>query len=183
MREELAKFFRLLKSMQSEKIRRSVVCGIIAGVVVGIIALVILLQEQRQRHALAAWQVYTSQAVADAKAAHKPVMIDFYADWCEACKAMNYYIFRSKRFQTAASDFVLLRANMTNEYDPSTQRLSREFQIEGFPIVVFLDKNGQERTDLRVEGAYSDWEAFLDSFLTAMELVRTGAPIPEPPKQ
>jgi thiol:disulfide interchange protein DsbD len=89
--------------------------------------------------------------VAAASAAGKPVMLDFYADWCASCKEMERYTFTDSSVQAALSNAVLLRADVTRN-DAADQALLKHFGIFGPPTIAFYDPTGQEQQRFRVVG-------------------------------
>jgi thiol:disulfide interchange protein DsbD len=60
-----------------------------------------------------AFQPYSESAVSAALSAGRPVMIDFYADWCLPCKELDHKTFRDARVIEAAKGWVLLKADLT----------------------------------------------------------------------
>ncbi|MDH5423477.1 MAG: protein-disulfide reductase DsbD [Gammaproteobacteria bacterium] len=90
-------------------------------------------------------------ALADAKAQGKPVMLDFYADWCVSCKEMESLTFSDAAVQKQLSGFILLQADVTPN-DELDQQLYDHFKIIGPPAIIFYDTNSQERRNLRVVG-------------------------------
>jgi len=107
-----------------------------------------------------AWRPYNSQAVAQAKADSEFVLIDFSADWCIPCKELEHNTFSQKNVVEATKNFINLKADLTKSSSESTLALREEYEIRGVPTVVFIDKNGNERKDLRVVG-FVDAENFL----------------------
>lgn len=88
--------------------------------------------------------------VAAARAAGKPLLFDFYADWCVACKEMEKYTFTRPEVHAALSGFVLLKADVTAN-DATDQALMRELGIIGPPATLFY-ADGAERRELRLFG-------------------------------
>jgi thiol:disulfide interchange protein DsbD len=91
------------------------------------------------------------QAVADASAAGKPVMLDFYADWCVSCKEMEKYTFPDAAVQAALANAVLLKADVTKN-DAEDQALMKRFGIFGPPTIAFFGADGVERKNFRLVG-------------------------------
>lgn len=91
------------------------------------------------------------RAVAEAAAAGKPVMLDFYADWCVSCKEMERYTFTDPEVQRVLAGAVLLKADVTAN-DEEDQALLRRFGIFGPPTIAFWSPNGVERSNFRVVG-------------------------------
>lgn len=95
-------------------------------------------------------------------AAHgKPVMLDFYADWCVSCKEMEHDTFSDARVQQRLSAAVLVQADVTQDSDASRELLKR-FGLFGPPGILFFNAQGQEDSAARVIG-YQKPEAFLAS--------------------
>ncbi len=91
------------------------------------------------------------QALAEAKAQGKPVMLDFYADWCISCKEMESLTFTDPQVQAALGDAVLLQADVTPN-DEQDKALYKHFNIIGPPAIIFYDTEGIELKNYRVVG-------------------------------
>jgi thiol:disulfide interchange protein DsbD len=97
--------------------------------------------------------------------AGKPVMLDFYADWCVSCKEMERFTFRDERVRSHLAGAVLLQADVTANNDDDKALLKR-FNLFGPPGIVFYDRAGQLLANPRVIG-YQDGDAFLTSLSSA----------------
>jgi thiol:disulfide interchange protein DsbD len=86
-----------------------------------------------------------------AAAGGRPVMLDFYADWCVSCKEMERYTFTDTRVQQRLSDVVKLQADVTANA-PEHQALLQRFRLFGPPGIIFFDREGREMAGSRVIG-------------------------------
>lgn len=93
------------------------------------------------------------------KTATKPVMLDFYADWCVSCKEMEKFTFADPKVAAAMAQFTLLQADVTANSDEDKALLKR-FGLFGPPGIIFFDAQGKEIQNLRVVG-YMAPEQFL----------------------
>jgi len=89
--------------------------------------------------------------VADASALGKPVMLDFYADWCISCKEMEAFTFTDPEVQRLLENAVLVQADVTAN-DKQDQALLKHFGLFGPPGIIFYDANGVELKAARVVG-------------------------------
>jgi thiol:disulfide interchange protein DsbD len=85
------------------------------------------------------------------RSAGRPVMLDFYADWCVSCKEMERFTFSDAAVQKKLAGAVLLKADVTanNEADKA---LLKRFQLFGPPGTIFFDASGREIPGSRVIG-------------------------------
>ncbi len=81
----------------------------------------------------------------------KPIMLDFYADWCVSCKEMEHQTFTDPAVHKALQKVVLLQADVTAN-DADDQALLKHFGIFGPPSIMFFDANGEERRAFRIVG-------------------------------
>lgn len=103
--------------------------------------------------------------LAAASGAGKPVMLDFYADWCVSCKEMEKYTFSKPQIRTALAGAVLLQADVTAN-DAEDRALLQRFGIFGPPTIAFFDAQGKERRNYRVVG-YMTAEKFQEQISAA----------------
>lgn len=91
------------------------------------------------------------KALADAKTAGKPVMLDFYADWCVACKEFEKYTFHTPEVEAVLKDFVLIQADVTQGDDLDTELMSR-MKVLGLPTLEFWNGQGEHLPHARIAG-------------------------------
>ena len=92
------------------------------------------------------------QAIAAARG--RPIMLDFYADWCVACLEMEKLTFTDPAVSAKLQDFLLLQVDVTaNSVDDKA--LLKRFGLFGPPGIIFFDRDGAESRSLRVIGFQS----------------------------
>ena len=90
-------------------------------------------------------------AIAAAQAAGKPVMLDFYADWCVSCKEMEHNTFTDPAVQQALAGVALLQADVTRN-SAADKALLQRFGLIGPPAILFFGTDGIERKASRLVG-------------------------------
>ncbi len=95
------------------------------------------------------------------KVSTKPVMLDFYADWCVSCKEMERFTFTDPKVRERLADFTLLQVDVTKN-NADDKALLKRFRLFGPPGIIFFDAKGQEIEGLRVIG-FQNAERFLQS--------------------
>lgn len=90
-------------------------------------------------------------ALAEARGAGRPVMLDFTADWCVSCKEMETRTFPDAGVIGALKPFMLLRADVTDNNEDDQALLSRVHSF-GPPTIAFFDRGGQERGNFKLVG-------------------------------
>ena len=99
------------------------------------------------------------------RAAGRPVMLDFYADWCVSCKEMERFTFTDPEVARAMAGAVLLKADVTQN-NADDRELLKRFSLFGPPGTIFFDAQGRELDALRVVG-FQDAARFLKTLRAA----------------
>ena len=99
---------------------------------------------------------------------NKIAMLDLYADWCVACKEFEHKTFADPQVQSALSDVLLLRVDMTNNSE-SNRTLMKALAVTGLPTIIFFNQQGEEIQAQRITG-FLPAEAFIATLNAAKSI-------------
>ena len=90
------------------------------------------------------WQKFSEEKITLAKTEGKPVIIDFYADWCIPCKELDAATFSNAKVIEESKRFSGLKADMTKTVSPEVDALRTSYKIVGVPTIILIDAKGNE---------------------------------------
>lgn len=106
--------------------------------------------------------------LAAAKQAGKPVIIDYYADWCQDCLRMEKATFNQPQVvRMLNSEFVALQVDVTDQYNEATKAIMKRYGIFAPPAILFFNNKGQLLEDLKLYGFKST-----EDFIALLEKVK-----------
>jgi thiol:disulfide interchange protein DsbD len=109
------------------------------------------------------WTSSFHEAIKESKTSTRPLLVDFYTDWCGWCKEMDRVTYRDPKVIALSEKFVCVKVNCDTEPD-----LSKKYKIQGLPTVIILDKEGSEVS--RIVG-YCNAEELRSKMLKALMIV------------
>jgi thiol:disulfide interchange protein DsbD len=122
-------------------------------------------RERRRAAEGLTWSHDEPAALALARAQGRPVILDFWADWCVACKELDRIAWADPGVRAEAARFVAVKVDGTDD-TPAFQALTAKYGIVGMPTVVLIDGRGRE-LPVRITAAIHpeelrDWLAAVD---------------------
>ena len=115
------------------------------------------------------WSPYSEQELEKAQLEGKPVLIDFYADWCAPFKELDRHTFTAPDVVELSKQFYTLKVDLTSIDDPGSEKLRKQYRILGVPTLIFLQPDRSEIEDLRVVG-FKPAEDFLSDMEKAYRI-------------
>jgi thiol:disulfide interchange protein DsbD len=108
-------------------------------------------RERAQAASGFSWRHDEPAALAEARSAGRPVIVDFWAEWCVACKELDKLAWADPRVRAEAARFVPVKVDGTESTD-AIMAIQDRYRVQGMPTVVFIDSSGREVDD-RIIGA------------------------------
>ncbi len=113
------------------------------------------------------WMLSEEQGLKMAQNISKPVMIDFWAEWCSVCKKLEKKTLYDPIVINASKNFVNIKIDCTDVDDSKIKSLWKKYGIVGLPTIIFVDKDGAVLNDKTVNGFVkpSEFKKIMDSVL------------------
>jgi thioredoxin:protein disulfide reductase len=93
------------------------------------------------------WAVYSEELLLEAQKQQKPIMLDFYAEWCGACHELAAKTFSTEEFHELSKQFLLVKFDATEDNE-QIRAVLKKYDVKGLPTVIFINRNGDVRKDL-----------------------------------
>lgn len=106
---------------------------------------------QASKEAPIVWLADHDAGISRAQSEKRPVMVDFTADWCQACKELEHQTYVDADVQREAQRYIAIKIDAT-DVDDRINALFARYSVLGLPTVIFIDSAGQVLTTPRVTG-------------------------------
>ena len=98
------------------------------------------------------WATDHEASLARASEEGKPVIVDFTADWCAACKELEHFTSTDAQVIALSERFVPVMIDATDGNDPVANALLKKYDVKGLPTVLFLAPDGTVDEALTLTG-------------------------------
>jgi len=115
------------------------------------------------------WVYQFSEGLKKAQELHKPILVDFYANWCPPCKELDRNTFSTAEFKKKAEDFVLIKVDCSSD-DANCKAATDRYNVVGWPTVLFLKSDGEAIPDVKLVGGFADTPQMLELMQRALSL-------------
>ncbi|MFT7622527.1 MAG: thiol:disulfide interchange protein [Myxococcota bacterium] len=122
------------------------------------------------------WQKDHDKGLALAAEQDKPVFVDFWAEWCAACKDIERDVMSTDAFKEALAAYVPIKVDGTDDEDPEVKRLEELYKVQSrYPTFVLRTADGsRQETFVAPKG---DPETQTKAFVTALDSFAAGGSV------
>lgn len=114
------------------------------------------------------WVTNFEEGLRRAQESGKPILMDFYADWCPPCVELDKRTFSKSEVRERGEEFVMVKVDCSFD-DPNCQKATAEYHVVGWPTILFLHPDGKIIPGLQWVGGFADSEKMLTLMNQALE--------------
>ena len=96
------------------------------------------------------WIPYNQEIISEASEENRPIILDFYADWCLPCRDLDNRVFSDPTVVKLSQKFITMRLDLTKR-QPFQEEILSLYKVMGVPTVIFINGEGIEERNLRIE--------------------------------
>lgn len=102
----------------------------------------------------------------------KPILVDFYADWCPPCLELDKRTFSAPEVRAKAADFIMLKVDCSTD-DDNCKAATGRYEVVGWPTVLFLKSDGTPLEEVKLVGGFADKDQMLEMMNRALFQVQS----------
>lgn len=114
------------------------------------------------------WIRQLEKGLSLARESRKPLLVDFYADWCPPCQELDRLTFSNPEVRQEGERFVRVKVDCTTD-DAQCRQATEKYEVVGWPTVLFLDSSGRPIEDVKLVGGFADKDRMLQLMRQALE--------------
>ncbi|HCU24283.1 MAG TPA: hypothetical protein DF383_04620 [Deltaproteobacteria bacterium] len=113
------------------------------------------------------WEFDLEKGLSQAARSRKPMVLDFYADWCPPCHELDKLTFSAPAVRRLAEQFVMVKVDCTTD-NAQCRSATARYQVVGWPTVLFFNSRGEPIPDLKLVGGFTGPERMLTLMKAAL---------------
>lgn len=103
------------------------------------------------------WIPYNQDIASAGLKEKRPIMLEISAEWCLPCRAMEKKVFKDPGVVSLSKDILCIRMDLTRK-QPFQEEILKRYHVRGVPTIIFIDRDGKEENDLRIESYVGNTE-------------------------
>ena len=125
------------------------------------------------------WLHGEAEALAEARAANRPLLVDFMASWCLPCKEFELKVFSDPEVAAEMQAFTLLKVDLTREDDdPALGVIKKKYGADTLPAIRLVAPDGRLRAKTDELMSASAFRALLVASRAGGDSTGAGLPAP-----